>query len=83
MRTAPGGSAPRRCRPARIASSPTSCRPVATASRSAADLDVPGVAPVDRAAPAIDVATVDGYEVRFDGALVAGTESELTLTVTP
>ena len=47
----------------------------------AADLDVPGSRPATERRRPSDVATVDGYEVRFEGALVAGTESELTLTV--
>ena len=47
-----------------------------------ADLTVPGdYEPVELPAPAAD-ATVDGYEVAFEGELVAGTESELTITVT-
>jgi len=46
------------------------------------DLAVPGeYAPVDLPEPSSD-AEVDGYEVSFDGELVAGTESELTVTVT-
>lgn len=46
-----------------------------------ADLTVPGtVAPTPLAEPAA-IASVDGYEVRLDGALVPGAASELTLTV--
>jgi len=47
-----------------------------------ADLTVPGDhAPVSLPAPSTD-ATIDGFDVSFDGELVAGTESELTVTVT-
>jgi hypothetical protein len=47
----------------------------------AADLAVPGeYAPGPPPEP-VAVATVDGYEVALDGQLVAGTRSELTLTV--
>lgn len=47
-----------------------------------ADLTVPGdSAPVPLPA-ASSAVTVDGYRVSFDGALVAGTESEVTVTVT-
>lgn len=46
------------------------------------DLTVPGeYVPVELAAPS-PTASVDGYDVSFDGELVAGTESELTVTVT-
>ncbi len=53
-----------------------------TAMTLAADLSVPGdYAP--RTAPAPSTTTsVDGYDITFDGVLVAGTESELTVTVT-
>jgi hypothetical protein len=47
-----------------------------------ADLDVPGDPQASPPRHSSDTATVDGYEVRFDGKLVAGTASELTLTVT-
>jgi hypothetical protein len=47
-----------------------------------ADLDVPGDHQPSPPRDPSDTATVDGYEVRFDGELVAGTASELTLTVT-
>jgi hypothetical protein len=47
----------------------------------AADLTVPGDhQPVPLPAPSIE-STVDGYDVSFDGDLIAGTESELTITV--
>ena len=46
-----------------------------------ADLTVPGDStPVPLPAPADEVA-VDGYDVAFDGQLVAGTESDVTVTV--
>ena len=48
----------------------------------AADVTVPGTyAPGPAATPAA-VATVDDYQVELEGELVAGTRSELTLTVT-
>ena len=47
-----------------------------------ADLTVPGdYRPVALPAPANET-RVDGFDVSFDGELVAGTESELTVTVT-
>jgi hypothetical protein len=47
----------------------------------AADLTAPGpYTPVPLPAP-VTAVTVDGYEVRLDGALVAGTSSPLVLTV--
>lgn len=46
-----------------------------------ADLTIPGdSAPTPLPEPSNDV-TVDGYDVTFDGELVAGTESEVTVTV--
>ena len=47
----------------------------------AADLDVPGTRPATEPRQPSDGANVEGFDVRFDGELVAGTESELTLTV--
>jgi hypothetical protein len=48
----------------------------------AADLSVPGeFAPHPVPRPSHEV-TIDGYDVTFDGELVAGRESELTVTVT-
>lgn len=47
-----------------------------------ADLTVPGDhVPAPLPAPSSD-ATVDGFDVSFDGELLAGTDSELTVTVT-
>ncbi|MET0143332.1 MAG: hypothetical protein ABW328_00875 [Ilumatobacteraceae bacterium] len=48
----------------------------------AADLAVPGAYTPQPVADPTDAASVDGYDVSFDGDLVAGEESELTVTVT-
>ena len=47
----------------------------------AADLDVPGTRPASEPRQPSADASVEGFEVQFEGELVAGTESELTLTV--
>jgi hypothetical protein len=47
-----------------------------------ADLTVPGDHRPAELPPASTETTVDGYHVSFDGELVAGVESELTVTVT-
>jgi Cu2+-exporting ATPase len=47
----------------------------------AADLSIPGTYEPQPLAAASTTATVDGYEVSFEGELAAGTESELTVTV--
>ena len=47
----------------------------------AADLDVPGDRPPTEPRQPSDRANVEGFDVHFEGGLVAGTESELTLTV--
>jgi hypothetical protein len=47
----------------------------------AADLSVPGDFAPQPLPPPSNVATVDGYEITFDGTLVAGADSELTVTV--
>jgi hypothetical protein len=47
----------------------------------AADLTVPGEYVPGQQPEPVAVAAVDGYEVALDGELVAGTRSELTLTV--
>ena len=47
----------------------------------AADLDVPGTRSATEPRQPSDGANVEGFDVQFEGELVAGTESELTLTV--
>ena len=80
--TACGPSRRRRCRPARTGCSPTSSRPAATASPWAPTSPSPATTgPSPLPAPS-DRRSVDGFDVSFDGELVAGTESELTVTVT-
>ncbi len=68
--------------PARIGCSPTSSRPAATASPWAPISPSPATTGRRPCRHRANQTHVDGFDVSFDGELIAGTESELTVTVT-